>query len=308
MSFELKQCPLCEGTKHAELYMTSDRHYGISGVYRIVQCAGCSLVFLNPMFSDDELSKLYPSDYYAYQDNFQLSRWKEVVKRILRYRLGTQDPKFSAPGGVLDLGCGSGWFLWGMRNEGWQTYGVEISAAAADLGRKTAGLNIFSGTIEQAKFPSDWFDYVRSNHSFEHISNPCAVLREIHRILKPDGKVLIGVPNIESLNALIFGRYWWYLGAPVHTFTYSVKTLSQLLRKIGFDIEKITYNSDFAGILGSFQIWLNRKNGKKSTEGPAINSRVLRLPCHWAARFIDFLKWGDAIEITAIKARHDISR
>jgi hypothetical protein len=121
--------------------------------------------------------------------------------------------------------------------------------------------------------------------------------------LKPDGKVLIGVPNVESLNARIFGQYWWYLGAPVHTFTYSSKTLSALLTKHGFAVEKLTYNSNFAGILGSFQIWLNHWNGRKSDEGIPINNPVLRLLCHWAARFIDLWRLGDAIEITAVKSK-----
>jgi hypothetical protein len=102
---------------------------------------------------------------------------------------------------------------------------------------------------------------------------------------------------------MVFRQYWWYLGAPVHTFTYSVKTLSQLLKKHGFGVEKVAYNSDFAGILGSFQIWQNRGNGRRSTEGSAINSPFLRLPCHWVAKFIDLLKMGDAIEITATKER-----
>jgi SAM-dependent methyltransferase len=303
VSFELRQCPLCQGEQHEEILLAQDRHYGIPGVYRIVRCVGCSLVFLNPMYSDEELSKLYPEDYYAYGDHFGSNPSKDLVKRILRYRLETKDPTFSVPGRMLDLGCGAGWFLYGMREAGWETYGVEISSAAAELGRKTAGLDIFPGTLDRANFPSEWFDYVRSNHSFEHISCPGETLDEIHRILKPEGKVLIGVPNVDSLNAKIFGQHWWYLGAPVHTFTYSGKTLSAFLAKHGFAVEKITYNSNFAGILGSFQIWLNRRNGRKSLEGIPINNSLLRLLCHWAARFIDLWRLGDAIEITAVKAK-----
>jgi SAM-dependent methyltransferase len=301
MSFELKNCPLCDSESHEEVYHARDRHYGIPGVYRIVRCTDCSLVFLNPMYSDQELSRFYPTDYYAYQDNFQLVRWKEITKRVLRYRLGTRDPQFSFPGKMLDLGCGTGWFMKVMRDQGWETFGVEINSSAAELGRKSAGLNIFSGTLKQANFPPESFDYVRSNHSFEHISCPGETLDEIYRVLKPNGKVLIGVPNVGSLNARIFKQYWWYLGAPVHTFTYSVKTICGLMRKHGFAIQKVTFNSDFSGILGSSQIWLNRRNGRKSTEGAIINARFLRVPFHWAAKFVDLLRLGDAIEITAAR-------
>ncbi len=302
MSFELTSCPLCEAKNSEQVYLASDRHYGIPGRYRIVRCSGCSLLFLNPMYSDEELAKLYPTDYYAYQDNFQRSRWKGVVRAILGYRIQTLDPKFQKPGRMLDLGCGSGWFLASMREKGWETQGVEISSAAADLGRKAAGLDIFTGTLEQAAFPSESFDYIRSNHSFEHISSPNETLDEIHRILKRDGKLLIGVPNEASLTSKIFGRYWWYRGAPVHPFTYSPSNLCALLRKHHFQIERVAYNSDGCGILGSFQIWLNRNNGRRSHEGFFFNNQILKLVSHWAARITDVLGLGDEIEVTAVKS------
>ncbi len=302
MSQELQACPLCVSTSFEQLYLTRDRHYGIAGTYRIVRCNSCSLMFLNPMYSDAELAKLYPDDYYAYQDRSMSTRWKELLKAALGYRISTKDPRFASPGTMLDLGCGSGWFLAAMRDRGWETYGVEINQAAAKLGQETHGLQIFSGSLQEARFPSDFFDYIRSNHSFEHISCPNETLKEICRILKPGGKVLIGVPNVEGLNARLFKQYWWYLGAPVHPFNYSVRTLSEMLAKHGFAIVAATYNSDYSGILGSSQIWRNRNNQMKSSEGWLINNPALRLTCHWAAKFLDLFHLGDAIEITATKA------
>ncbi|HZR57825.1 MAG TPA: class I SAM-dependent methyltransferase [Terriglobales bacterium] len=301
MSSILTNCPLCEGQQHEQIYLAKDRHYGISGLYRYVRCVECSLVFLNPMFSAEELGSLYPTDYYSYQDNSRRSRWKDLLRTALHFHVQTLDPKFPAPGKMLDLGCGSGWFMLTMQAQGWETHGVEISAAAAELGHKSSGLNIFSGTLDQANYPSEFFDYVRSNHSFEHISCPSGTLNEIHRILKPGGKVLIGVPNIDSLNAKLFQQYWWYLGAPVHPFNYSAQTLSRLLQKHQFNIQQINYNSDFSGILGSIQIFLNRANGNKSSQGWLINNPLLKVPSHWAAKLIDLFRLGDAIEIVAIK-------
>jgi SAM-dependent methyltransferase len=302
MSLELKFCPLCKGPNQKEMFLARDRHYGIPGDFRIVRCADCSLVFLNPMYSDQELSQFYPSDYYAYQDNFERNGWKESFKAILGYRVGTRDPEFSKPGRMLDLGCGSGWFLSGMRKRGWETYGVEINGAAAELGLKAEGLEIFAGTLQQAAFPASFFDYIRSNHSFEHIACPNETLDEIHRVLKQDGKLLIAVPNGAGLASRVFGTYWWYRGAPVHPFTYSVRTLSDLLTHHGFVVEEVTYNSDFSGILGSLQIWFNRNDGRKSTEGILFNNRLCRILCHWVAKFLDALRLGDAIEIAARRA------
>jgi SAM-dependent methyltransferase len=302
MSIELENCPLCGQGQPEPIYLARDRHYGISGLYTIVRCAKCSLLFLNPMLSDEELSALYPADYFAYQDKFQRRRWKEFVKTLLGYSIGTRDPEFPVAGRMLDLGCGTGWFLRDMRDKGWDVYGVEINSAAAELGRKAAALNIFAGTLRQADFPSNFFDYIRANHSFEHISCPGETLDEIHRILRPDGRLLIGVPNVAGLNAKVFRQYWWYLCAPVHPFTYSVSTLSQMLAKHHFSIDHVTYNSDYSGILGSLQIWCNRNKQGKSSEGLLINTLPLRMVCHWLAKFVDLFGLGDAIEITARKA------
>jgi SAM-dependent methyltransferase len=253
------------------------------------------------MYSDEELSALYPADYYAYQNNFSRSRWKEIIKTMVGLRFGTLDPRFNTPGRMLDLGCGSGWFLREMQDRGWDVYGVEINSIAAELGRREAALNIFAGTLQQAGFPSNFFDYVRSNHSFEHISCPAETLDEMHRVLKPGGRLLIGVPNVASLNARVFGQYWWYLGAPVHPYNYSVNTLSLLLKKHHFAPIKVSYNSDYSGILGSSQIWSNRKNGQISTRGALINNPILKVLSHWTAKCVDLFKAGDAIEITATK-------
>ncbi len=301
MSVALEHCFLCGAANLRQVYVARDRHYGIPGLYRIVRCATCSLMFLNPMYTDQELSVLYPVDYYAYQDKFTSPRWKGIIKTLVGIRIGTMDPEFRVPGKMLDLGCGTGWFLQEMRHRGWEVYGVEINRAAAELGRKNAALNIFPGTLRQAKFAADTFDYIRANHSFEHISCPDDTLEEIYRVLRPGGKLLIGVPNVTGLNARLFRQYWWYLGAPVHPVTYSVKTLRMLLMKHDFEISKITCNSDYSGILGSLQIWLNRNNGRKSTEGALINSQVLKVVFQRAAKVVDLFGLGDAIEIIATK-------
>jgi len=295
----LTMCPLCSTPSWEEVYTTGDRHYRIPGEFRVVRCVNCSLIFLNPMYSDEELAGMYPADYYAYQDKFQSDGFKQGLKRALGFRTTTKDPRFAAPGRVLDIGCGSGWFLRNVQDQGWTAYGVEINAAAAQIGRELGGLNIFCGTLEQAGFPPDYFDYVRSNHAFEHMSRPKEQLQEMRRILKPGGKLMLGVPNIESLAAKLFGRYWWYLGAPVHPFSYSVRTLTALLQENGFAIENVVYNGDYYGILGSCQIWLNRKNGKKSSEGSVVNNPLLRLGSQWLMNMMDWVGQGDCIEVTS---------
>lgn len=297
----IHSCPLCGETDLRELFKARDPHYGIPGEYRIVRCAACTLHFVNPMPSDEELASLYPSDYYAYHDPPKASQWKLKAKKLLGYWQGTKELTFRTPGRFLDVGCGSGEIVDRMRRSGWDAYGVEINASAAARGR-SRGLHISTGTVQRANLAAENFDYVRASHSFEHVTSPHETLDEIHRLLKPDGQLLVAVPNVDSLPARLFKRHWWHLCPPVHPFGYSVKTLKCLLERHGFRVTRVVFNSDYVGLLGSSQIWLNRHNGRKSFDGPVFRNHVLRVLCGWIQKTCDVVKLGDMIEVHAQKA------
>ncbi len=291
-------CALCDGSVFELAIRAEDHHYGNDGSWDYSRCLGCGLLGLNPMPSDENLGKFYPNTYYSFQDFTKPeSKSRALIRKLLLIKLGTLDPVFEKPGRVLDIGCGSGRFLYQMRSKGWGVFGVEPSKAASEAGKRLGALDIFNGNLIEAGFPHDYFDYIRLNHSFEHIANPNEVLDEIRRLLRPGGKLLIGVPNIESLNARFFRAYWWYLGAPVHTYNYSADTLTAMLKKHGFRVERVNFNSDFSGVLGSIQIWLNRRSNRSSTEGFVFNSSILRVLAQRFAKATDILKLGDAIEI-----------
>lgn len=306
MSYRIRECPLCGCSKDfAPIVTAKDFHYGNPGEYTLVQCDECSLCFLSPMYADAELSSFYPKDYYAYTDRFavkQFSSTKSVIRQILGIRdFVTKDPKFNQPGKLLDIGCGSGWFLSKMREQGWTVAGVEPSVAAAALGRSERGLDIFAGSVLDAAYPAESFDYVRLNHSFEHMSDPNIVLPEIHRILTKNGKLMIGVPNRASLNARLFGPYWYHLALPLHPFSYSTKTLGNMLEKHSFTVENIVFNTDNAGIQGSIQFFLNRRDQPLKTDGFITKSRVARVLALWAAYLQNIFHVADLVEVTAVK-------
>jgi SAM-dependent methyltransferase len=300
----LESCPLCGYQTFNTRFLAIDRHYGNRGQFPIVECCNCGLNFLNPAPTMAYLSHAYPTDYYAYQPLGPSKpvwrlKLKQTIRRLLLYNSHrTGEPKFKEPGTMLDIGCGSGTFLAEMRNLGWNIHGVELDTRAAEIGR-IAGIDIFAGTIDAARFPSASFDYIRSNHSFEHLHNPREVLREIRRIIKPSGCLLIGVPNVEGWLAHAWGTYWWYLGAPVHPFGYNPNTLTRLLEEEGFIVERVAYNSNFSGIFGSLQLYLNRNNGKLGEDGWMVRSHLLMVLGYWIARVLDFFRKGDCIELTS---------
>jgi SAM-dependent methyltransferase len=294
-------CPACDGTRFSHYMRASDCHYSNEGEFSVSRCNACGLVFMDPMPTAEDLAPLYPQGYYSYRSPSLPGGWRHVLRIASGLRKRTLLPKFHSPGVMLDIGCGAGQYLLEMQHAGWKVFGLELSTEAADVGRR-AGLNIAGGELTNAGFESGKFDFVRLNHSFEHIPNPAAVLQEISRILKPDGKLFIGVPNIAGLAAKVFGRYWWNFGVPVHVYNYSAGNLAMLLRRHGFRVERIRHYSDYASILGSLQIFLNRNRAPGVSDGPVFRNLLARPFAHYLARMLDFVRLGDCLEVIASKA------
>lgn len=293
---EVGVCALCLASgAFRELYWSRDWHYGNGGEFRIVECPRCTLAFMDPMPSPALLASFYPSDYVPYQSPLAVpSGLKAVVIKVTMPGVGTTgDPDFDYSGYLLDVGCGSGNYLLRARAKGWQVKGVELSPQAAEQGR-AHGLDIFCGTLQEARLPGAAFDYVRLNHVFEHLLDPNETLQEIKRILRPGGKLFIGVPNRASLAARVFKEYWYQLAPPVHIFHWSPKTLAMILEKNGFRVERTRFNSDYTGLTSSLQIYRKRHlaQGNRYDVGP-----VGKILGYWAAKGTDLLQRGDSIEV-----------
>lgn len=298
---ELKKCPNCNNSNFKVKFKAKDRHYGNAGVFQCSECLNCKLVFLDPMLSNEELAQYYPkATYYSFHETPKKNRYKDFILRILCVNFPTNDPSFYSAGKILDIGCGNGYSLVKFKEIGWEVAGIEPSQEAADIGNKM-NLNIFCGTLEDAQYSDNHFDYIRANHSFEHINNPNETLVEIFRILKPGGRLFIGVPNIDGIVPKLAKSYWYYLGLPVHTFNYSPKTLSSMIEKNNLKVDKVHYNSSWVGILGTIQIILNKNNGKSSSEGFIVNFKPFKIIAGLIARMLNFIGQGDCIEIIAIK-------
>ncbi len=296
----LDRCPACLGTYFEPYIVSVDYHYGIDGNFSTSKCTDCGSVFMNPMPSAVDLSALYPDDYYSYQVPQPEDLVHRLARTFLRYPRVYTVPYFSKPGVMLDVGCGAGHYLLEMKRKGWEVHGAEISKGAAAAGR-AAGIDIRGGELTDCNFESKSFDFVRSNHSFEHIPNPDAILQEIGRILMDDGKLFVGIPNFDGMWPSIFGKYWWNFGLPVHTFNYTQKGITAILERNGFKVERIVHNSDYSGLAGSWQIKVNAKVGLRRSDGRILKSRILRLPTHYASKFMDLIGRGDCIEVIASK-------
>ncbi len=143
------------------------------------------------------------------------------------------------PGGrILDVGCGPGFLLSALDSK-WERYGTEVSAFAAE--HATAHGRIFCGKLKDAAYPSDHFDAIVFHHVIEHLDDPFSTLREVRRVMRPNGWMILGTPDFDSGCARLFGKRYRLLHDQTHVSLFTQESMYRLLRDEGFIIEKVDF-------------------------------------------------------------------
>jgi ubiquinone/menaquinone biosynthesis C-methylase UbiE len=192
------------------------------------------------------LDALYtdPDDYFSAHDVEQKKMIGREIMKIAQSKLGRR-------GAILDVGCGRGELLWAAREAQWEYAGVDASQAHLDWARENLGIEGTLGTLEQANFPSEFFDIVIMGGVIEHLYDPYQTLREVHRVLKPGGLLHFDAPNEDGLYTRIGnlylraqGRDWVVNLAPTfppyHVQGFNPSSVRKLLQRVGLDLDELS--------------------------------------------------------------------
>jgi SAM-dependent methyltransferase len=163
---------------------------------------------------------------------------EKIIEWMNRNRARRLHRLLQGPGRVLEIGCGRGLLLQELSRLHHDCIGTERSPLAAARALQIPGVKIFCRPLQDCRFPAGSFDLIVLWHVLEHLDAPEEVLREIYRILKPDGFLVLEVPNLASLQARIFGKHWFHLDIPRHLYHFTIEGLSYLLMRIGFAITR----------------------------------------------------------------------
>lgn len=134
---------------------------------------------------------------------------------------------------LLDVGSGSGKFLLFARDCGWNVSGFDFDESAVAVSRQH-GLNVKHGTFDDMHSRSDEFDMITASHVIEHVYSPAEMIVDMHRLLKPNGRVWLETPNIKALGLKRFGKNWRGLEPPRHLMLFSMRGMKDLLEQHGF--------------------------------------------------------------------------
>ena len=207
-------------------------------VYTLSMCVRCNIASIHPIPVFSRIAKEYEKEYYK-KDSLTLKSILEDDIPFFKLQRKSRMESFKSSGRVLDIGCGGGGFLKSLDSSKWERHGLEISDDAAAIASKDKGLKIKIGRLSEESYPASYFDVVTLWHVFEHLLEPHNQLKIINRILKSGGLLVIAVPNIDSLEARVFKKYWYHLDVPRHVYHYSPHGLEKILKDHGFKILKV---------------------------------------------------------------------
>lgn len=193
-----------------------------------------------PQPSKENLSRYYESeDYISHTDTkrnlfekvYHLVRSISLKRKLKLINRLSKDSKR-----LLDVGCGTGDFLLTAKNNGWDIKGIEPNPQAREIANsktKNAVSNI-EGLLDLEKHS---FDVITLWHVLEHLPNLEEHIQLFQSLLKPNGRLIIAVPNFKSYDATYYKSFWAAYDVPRHLWHFSKTSISKLFSKYDMEVE-----------------------------------------------------------------------
>lgn len=243
-----------------------------SEAFKILKCKECNLVQLDHMPEIFEDQNFYDTDQQVKNciSDLTLEQMKVNAKEdnLRRYemikRYSSEESK------LLEIGCGYGFFLELLQDNGFFAKGIEIGEERRRIANKRCNnrvqsINLLADTMLES---SEKFDIVCLFQVLEHISNPVLFLSNINQLfLKDSSAVIIEIPNLDDQMLNQSKGYFDFYWQRAHLIYYNKQTVKMVLEKAGYYIEDI-YGIQRYGLENSFNWIIN--------QAPQIDKPVYR--------------------------------
>ncbi|NRS87914.1 2-polyprenyl-3-methyl-5-hydroxy-6-metoxy-1,4-benzoquinol methylase [Flavobacterium sp. 7E] len=220
-------------------FLTVKDHSVSKEIFELYYDEELDMLITSPQPSLATLGKYYESpDYISHTDSKRslFEKAYHFVKNIaLKNKLNLINSLQPQRGSILDIGAGTGDFLSVAKQNGWKTVGVEPSEKAKQIA-SSKGVSFVEKTSELGNHS---FDVISMWHVLEHVPNLDEQIKELKRLLKPDGSLIIAVPNFKSFDAQHYKTFWAAYDVPIHFWHFSKNAIKMLFEKEGMELEKV---------------------------------------------------------------------
>ena len=242
----------------------------------VLRCKNCSLTYLAPKEANtQEFYRTVYRDTYSPTVGRKLSS-KEIFDMYLPFQQARVDrihhilrPDMR----VLDIGASAGHFLHTLKKNVGECIALEFNQSDGEFMQKELGLTVYNTPLEQTSLPTEHFDLITIFQTLEHIEDPISFLTTVHRYLKPEGYLVVEVPNVDEALVTLYhsDAYADFIYKEPHLFYYSPETLMKVLARAGFSGENQTIQRV------NFLNHVNWKYSQKPQAGPHIHMAPARL-------------------------------
>jgi SAM-dependent methyltransferase len=209
-------CPMCGSERFRTAFEEPP--------YEVRRCERCGMGWVTPRFDEAGLAEIYKSDRYWRSDSPKTQGYtdyrgsEELYLDTFRRRLRFVLRDGPRAGRALDVGCAAGFCMAVMRELGFETHGLEVSA-----------------------YPDAHFDLITMWDVVEHVVDPVSLLTRARELLAPGGLLVIETQDIDSRFARALGPRWHHFKHEEHIYHFTAPTVRTLLAQAGFKATKLTH-------------------------------------------------------------------
>lgn len=239
-TFHISACPVCSSSQFTVFTEVPDWLVS-KEAYTISQCNSCNFKFTSNAPTAENIGPYYNSEEYVEHSDTKsgviYSVYHYARKLMLNFKL-SKIKKSTEGKKLLDVGSGSGYFVNHMKQNGYDVTGVEISDKAVELCKDKFGIHAKNPEEFLAgKLDTD-YDIISLWHVFEHVYTYDEYFELFSKSLKKDGTLILALPNSDSPDAKLYGKYWAAYDTPRHLWHFTPDTLSRFAEARGFKVVK----------------------------------------------------------------------
>lgn len=248
-------CPVCGSEAIKPLFDAMD-HTVSQETFSVWGCRSCQARFTQDIPDEAHIGPYYQSDAYISHSNTSQGLINQLYQRVRRYTLQqkhklVRQVSKRKQGRLLDYGCGTGDFAGTMQLAGWDVLGLEPDSSARKLAAERHDLAV-AKSDHLFQLDADRFDVITMWHVLEHVHRLHDTLDQLHTVLRPDGVLLVAVPNYQSGDAAHYGENWAAYDVPRHLYHFSPPAMQCIMEQHGFHVEqyrRMPFDSFYVSLL-----------------------------------------------------------
>jgi 2-polyprenyl-3-methyl-5-hydroxy-6-metoxy-1,4-benzoquinol methylase len=248
----MNACPWCK-SENARSYIKLQDYFLTNDAFEVMECQSCHLLFTTPRPTPDKIDAYYQSEkYYSHQENKNgfIPHIYEAVKTVNlknKLRMATHGIE---NGKILDIGCGVGDFLFKAKQSGWKVTGIEPSPNASKIASHKLQSQILLPS-QISSLEDESFNLITMWHVLEHVDDLNAQIKELHRLLKPNGRLVLALPNFMSYDADYYKDKWAAWDVPRHLNHFCRSSMDSVFSSSWKkeNVEKLLWDSYYISFL-----------------------------------------------------------